>query len=127
MGSVTIEGSPVENPPLLGANDHNGDPGKAAIVGNVTLDENGKITGGTVTVVGSQSASVNVNEELPMADNTKFYTMSDGTLVADETGYVAEVNGTLYKSLTGAIAAAGDNATITLVHSHPIGKEKVER
>ena len=115
MGSVTIEGSPVENPPLLGANDHNGDPGKAAIVGNVTLDENGKITGGTVTVVGSQSASVNVNEELPMADNTKFYTMSDGTLVADETGYVAEVNGTLYKSLTDAIAAAGDNATITLV------------
>lgn len=77
--------------------------------------ENGKITGGTVTVVGSQSASVNVNEELPMADNTKFYTMSDGTLVADETGYVAEVNGTLYKSLTDAIAAAGDNATITLV------------
>ena len=115
MGSVTIEGSPVENPPLLGANDHNGDPGKAAIVGNVILDENGKITGGTVTVVGSQSASVNVNEELPMADNTKFYTMSDGTLVADETGYVAEVNGTLYKSLTDAIAAAGDNATITLV------------
>ena len=115
MGSVTIEGSPVENPPLLGANDHNGDPGKAAIVGNVTLDENGKITGGTVTVVGSQSASVNVNEELPMADNTKFYTMSDGTLVADETGYVAEVNGTLYKSLTDAIAAAGDNAIITLV------------
>ena len=115
MGSVTIEGSPVENPPLLGANDHNGDPGKAAIVGNVTLDENGKITGGTVTVVGSQSASVNVNDELPMADNTKFYTMSDGTLVADETGYVAEVNGTLYKSLTDAIAAAGDNATITLV------------
>ncbi len=115
MGSVTIEGSLVENPPLLGANDHNGDPGKAAIVGNVTLDENGKITGGTVTVVGSQSASVNVNEELPMADNTKFYTMSDGTLVADETGYVAEVNGTLYKSLTDAIAVAGDNATITLV------------
>ena len=115
MGSVTIEGSLVENPPLLGANDNAGNPGKAAIVGNVTLDENGKITGGTVTVVGSQSASVNVNEELPMADNTKFYTMSDGTLVADETGYVAEVNGTLYKSLTDAIAAAGDNATITLV------------
>lgn len=115
MGSVTIEGSPVKNPPLLGANDNAGNPGKAAIVGNVTLDENGKITGGTVTVVGSQSASVNVNEELPMADNTKFYTMSDGTLVADETGYVAEVNGTLYKSLTDAIAAAGDNAIITLV------------
>ena len=81
----------------------------------IDVDENGKITGGTVTVVGSQSASVNVNEELPMADNTKFYTMSDGTLVADETGYVAEVNGTLYKSLTDAISAAGDNATITLV------------
>lgn len=115
MGSVTIADSLVENPPLLGANDHNGDQGKAAIVGDVTLDENGKITGGSVTVVGSQSSSVNVNDELPMADNTKFYTMSDGTLVADETGYVAEVNGTLYKSLTDAIAVAGDNATITLV------------
>lgn len=111
----TLEGQVPENPPMLGENDHMGDPGKAAIVGDVTLNEAGEITGGTITVVGTEKDNVDVNSKLDFVEGFQAYPTGDGTLEVDETGYVASVNGTRYKSLSEAITAAGAGGTVTLV------------
>lgn len=111
----TLEGQVPENPPILGENDHMGDPGKAAIVGDVTLNEAGEITGGTITVVGTEKDNVDVNSKLDFVEGFQAYPTGDGTLEVDETGYVASVNGTRYKSLSEAITAAGAGGTVTLV------------
>ncbi len=108
----TLEGQVPENPPMLGENDHMGDPGKAAIVGDVTLNEAGEITGGTITVVGTEKDNVDVNSKLDFVEGFQAYPTGDGTLEVDETGYVASANGTRYKSLSEAITAAGAGGTV---------------
>ncbi len=111
----TLDGQVPENPPMLGEKTNDGAPGKAAIIGDVTLNEAGEITGGTITVVGTEKDNVDVNSKLDFVEGVQAYPTGDGTLEVDETGYVASANGTRYKSLSEAITAAGAGGTVTLV------------
>ncbi len=113
--SFTVKGELVSDPPMLGENDNNGNPGKAAIIGDVEMNEAGEITGGAITVVGTEQAAVDVNSKLDFAEGFQAYPTGDGTLEVDETGYVASVNGVRYKTLNEALTASGAGDTITLL------------
>lgn len=111
----TINGDIVENPPLLGANDYNGDPAEAGIIGTVEKNENGEITGGTLTVVGTEKDSIDVSSKLDLADGLAFYPNSDGTIGVDTAGDVAMIGETRYESLTEAVAVVKPGETITIL------------
>ena len=113
--SFTLEGGLVSDPPILGENDHEGNAGKAAIIGDVTLNDAGEITGGTISVVGTEQSAIDVNSKLDFAEGFQAYPTGEGTLEVDVTGYVASVNGVRYESLSEAIAMAGAGDTITLL------------
>lgn len=111
----TINGDIVENPPLLGANDYNGDPAEAGIIGTVEKNENGEITGGTLTVVGTEKDSIDVSSKLDLADGLAFYPNSDGTIGVDTAGDVAMIGETRYESLAEAVAVVKPGETITIL------------
>lgn len=114
--NFTLEDKIVENPPMLGNNDHNGSPSSAAIVGDVERDSDGKITDATLTVVGTDKNNVDLNTKLPLADGLAFYPNSDGTVkVYDDAGYVAAIGDTRYSTLAEAQAAVQSGETITIL------------
>ena len=112
----TINGDIVENPPLLGANDYNGNPAEAGIIGTVEKNENGEITDGTLSVVGTEKNSIDLSGKLNLADGLTFYPNSDGTVgVYQDEGYVAAIGDNRYKSLAEAVAMVQPGETITIL------------
>lgn len=115
QSNLTIAGTVVENPPVLGENDHQGNPGGAAIIGDVEKNESGEIISGIISVVGTNKQEVNLDDKLPLADGMAVYPNSDGSLVVDEAGYVAAVGDVRYKSLAEALEAVQAGGTVTLL------------
>lgn len=115
QSNLTIAGTVVENPPVLGENDNQGNPGGAAIIGDVEKNESGEIISGIISVVGTNKQEVNLDDKLPLADGMAVYPNSDGSLVVDEAGYVAAIGDVRYKSLVEALAAAQAGGTLTLI------------
>ena len=117
--TATSEG--VEILTKIGSCNHQGDPAtKPATVGaNVTFDENGKITSGTLEQVSAEQ----------LADNVVAVPQEDGTLIVEDmtTGNAPVVvsigaTTTAYKTLEDAIAAAnadisGSVVTVTITKS----------
>lgn len=137
--SFTIKEELVSDPPMLGENDNTGNPGKAAIIGDVTLNDAGEITGGTLTVVGTEKNYVDVSDALSLADGNPLITQNDdGTIdlkvVATDAllvnpvwasldpDSIVEYGGQSYKvgtnafgTIEAAVKAAGTSAGNTIV------------
>ncbi len=112
----------VKNGTFVGPKGTTADSGSAICTKAVVIIENGSFSGGkNSTLVTKDSGSVVITGGTFDQDPTAY--VADGYKAVEADGvytvvmvvYVAEMNGTKYETLAEAVAAAGENDTITLI------------